>query len=134
MLLSYDPEVFFSGSQPSMLRALRAVDGYLYVGSPYTKYPGGIEVAFTEICRITGWLVKNGVKAFSPIAHSHPLCQYGWLDPLDHSIWLPLDKPLMDAAVGLIVVQMSGWKESHGLTEEIEVFKSAGKPIVYLRP
>jgi hypothetical protein len=106
--------------------------GFWYLGSPYSKYPSGPEAAFLCAAAIAAELLKQGVPIFCPIAHSHPLAQYGQIDPLDHKIWLPADRPMMDAATGLIVAQMEGWRESYGLTHEIEVFTAAGKPVLYL--
>jgi hypothetical protein len=107
---------------------------YYYLGSPYSKYPGGIEAAFQEICRITGEFAKRNISAYSPIAHTHPVAKASGLDPLDHKIWLPFDTPMMRGAYGLIVVCMESWKESHGLAHEIEWFGSHGRPIFYMVP
>ena len=106
--------------------------GFYYLGTPYSKYPYGTEAAFETAAAIAGELLKQAVPIFSPIAHSHPLAQYGNIDPLDHKIWLPADRPMMDAAAGLIVAKMEGWRESYGLTHEIEVFTAARKPVLYL--
>lgn len=107
------------------------MDGYLYVATPYTKYPGGIEEAFREACRVTAVLMRQGAKVFSPIAHTHPIATYGGIDPKDWEFWMAADAPLMEAASGLIVVMMPGWEESAGVAAEIEAFKAAGKPIYY---
>lgn len=115
---------------PSMLR--NTDGGYWYVGSPYSKYPDGIQAAFRDICRITGWLIGQGVPCYSPIAHTHPISLYARMDPLDHTVWLPADAPLMNAAHGLIIAEMAGWNTSFGLTHEIGVFEKAKKPIVHL--
>jgi hypothetical protein len=108
--------------------------GYWYVGSPYSKYPDGLEAAFRQVCRITGALIAEGINAYSPIAHTHPVAVHSGMDPLDHSIWLKADAPLMRAACGLIVCKMTGWEESVGLAHEIEVFEKAEKPVLFLTP
>lgn len=112
----------------------KATPGYWYVGSPYSKFAGGIDAAFEQISAVTAGLLRLGIGVFSPIAHSHPVAMHGALDPHDHSVWLPADRPLMDAACGLIVVAMPGWGESYGLSHEIDVFEAAGKTILYLPP
>ena len=116
------------------LASIRAAPGLWYLGSPYTRYPGGLEEAFLGATRAAAWLADNGVAAFSPIVHSHVLAQVGELDPLDHALWMALDEPLMDAAHGLIVVMMCGWEESYGVGEELRHFRAAGKPILFLQP
>lgn len=109
-----------------------AGDGYLYLATPYSKHPEGIDAAFRHACAAAGRLLSRGVKVFSPIAHSHPIAINGNVDPLSHEIWLAADRPFMDAARGMIVVMMPGWEESYGVQHEIEVFREQNKPIHYL--
>lgn len=105
---------------------------FYYLATPYSKYPYGMEVAFQEAARAGAWLLKQGLIAFVPIAHSHPLAVHGGLDLADHDIWLPADRPFMEAARGLIVAKMLSWEKSVGVQHEIDYFRSAGKPIYYL--
>lgn len=107
---------------------------YWYLATPYSKYVGGLEAAFTEACRQTALLVKAGVPVFSPIAHTHPIAMLAGMDPLDHTIWLPCDRPMMDAAWGLIVCKMDGWERSYGVAHEMDVFRQANKPVIYMKP
>jgi len=108
--------------------------GFWFLGSPYSKYPGGIDAAFDAVVQARGKLVRAGVTAFSPIIHSHPVAKACGIDPHDHSIWLPSERPMLDAACGLIVAMLDGWPNSVGLGEEIRLFRIAGKPIVYWDP
>lgn len=105
-----------------------------YLASPYSKYRHGLEEAFKEVSRQAALLVAEGVPVFSPIAHTHPIAIHGYLDPLDHTIWLPADEPMMHAASGLIVLMMEGWEESYGISVEIAAFQVARKPIIYMVP
>lgn len=107
------------------------IDGFWYVGTPYSKYSGGIHLAFRLACRYTAEFIRRGVPVFSPIAHSYCVATEGGIDPLDRAIWLPADAPLMKAAGGLIVVMLDTWRESVGLRHEIDAFEAAGKPVVY---
>jgi hypothetical protein len=104
---------------------------YWYLATPYSKYPDGIEAAFSDAAWAAGKFVEAGINVYCPIAHSHPIAIYGGLDPLAHEIWLSLDRPFMEHAYGLIVVKMPSWDQSFGVRQEIEVFERAGKPIVY---
>ena len=117
-----------------MIALLPVTKGFYYLGTPYSKYPAGLEAAFVEAARIAGVLIAAGLPIFSPIAHSHPIAMHGGLDPLAHEIWLRLDKHMMRAAEGLIVAEMDGWEESHGLAHEIDYFEAMDKPIFYLDP
>lgn len=104
----------------------------IYVGTPYTKFPAGIEVAFQAACFLTGRLLRAGLKVYSPIAHTHPIAIHGGLDPLDHSIWLPFDAAMMDKADAMIVAMMDTWESSRGVRHEMDAFAAAGKPIYFM--
>lgn len=98
-----------------------------YLATPYSKFPGGITAAFEAACAIAGELLKQGVKVYSPIAHTHPIATYAEIDPLDHNIWLPFDEAMMVAADVIVVARLPGWEESRGVAHEIEFFYLAGK-------
>jgi len=104
---------------------------FWYLATPYSKYADGLEAAFIEAAKATAFFVKNGVRVYSPIAHTHPVAVHGGLDPLDHAIWLPADRPFMETAYGLVVVKMPGWDASYGIGEEIKVFTAARKPVFH---
>lgn len=106
--------------------------GLVYLATPYSKWENGLEDAFIEAAKLTGRLLRCGVRAYSPIAHTHPIAVYGKLDALDHSIWLPFDEAIMERANVLLVAKMKGWDESRGIKHEIEFFEAAGKPVYYL--
>ena len=105
-----------------------------YLASPYTHYPHGPERAFAEACRIAAQLIQCHLKVYSPIVHSHALCLYSDLDPLDHKIWKPINDAMLSICEVLIVAHMEGWKESVGMKHEIEVFERSGKRIYDLDP
>ena len=106
----------------------------VYLGSPYSKYPDGIEAAFQEVSCIAARLLEQGVNVFCPIAHSHPLAEHGGLDPLDHSIWMPANTAYMGKSDALVIATMRSWKQSVGLHHEIEWFAQADKPIFFVDP
>lgn len=106
----------------------------LYVGTPYSKYPGSIEAAFKDACFLTGRLLTAGLRVYSPIAHTHPVAIHGGLDPMDHSIWLPFDAAMMAKADAMLVAMMATWESSFGIRHEIQVFIEAGKPVYFLDP
>lgn len=106
---------------------------YWYLASPYSKYPLGLEAAYRDSCKAAGWLLKRSLNVFCPIAHSHPIAQFGDCAHRDHDFWMRVDKPLVDHACGMIIVEMPGWQDSTGVKMEIDWFTAAGKPIYYLR-
>lgn len=108
--------------------------GLCYLATPYSKYPDGIESAFKDAAALAGKLLRCGVKVYSPISHTHPIAVNAHIDPLDHAIWLPFDRAMMDRCEVLLVAKMRGWERSHGIAHEIEVFTEAHKPVLYLDP
>lgn len=107
---------------------------FWYCATPYSKFHLGIEAAFEQACIQAALLISAGISVYFPICHTHPIAMQGGIDPLDHEIWLPADRAFMDAAKGLIVCKMDGWQDSYGVGVEIETFKAAGKPVVFMEP
>lgn len=105
-----------------------------YVGTPYTFYSDGLEAAWLEACRISGELVKRGVKVFCPITHGHAIAVYGGIDQLDTNIWYEQNAIFMKKCDCLIVAMMKTWEISKGLEQEIQYFLEASKPVYYLDP
>lgn len=106
-----------------------------YLATPYTKYEGGnIELAFRDAARIAAALLLAGINIYSPIAHCHPLSQYGDIDALDRDFWLKYQESMMARCDVLIVAEMKGWKESIGVKHEIAFFLRAHKTIFQLDP
>lgn len=106
----------------------------IYLASPYSKYPAGIDKAFEDISAIAGRLVELGFKVYSPIAHTHPIAKYSGIDPLDHSIWLPFDQAMMNVCGAILVAKMDTWEISFGIGEEVKTFMAADKPVYHLNP
>lgn len=106
----------------------------VYLATPYTKYRGGIELAFKDAAALAGRLLLSGVKVYCPIAHTHPIAECAGLDPLDHELWLAADAPFMHAAQALLVAEMDGWQVSKGIAHEMEFFQKVGKPFYFIDP
>lgn len=104
----------------------------IYVGTPYTRYDGGIERAFVDACKVTARLVERGLNVYSPIAHTHPIATHGGLDPLDLTLWLDFDAAMMLKSDAMIVARLPGWERSSGVRHEIDVFVQADKPVFHM--
>jgi hypothetical protein len=114
------------------LEFLRGIVPFVYLATPYSKYPAGQEAAYRDASTAAAELVRQNIPVFCPIAHTHPIAVYGNIDLLDLSIWLPADKPFIDLAGAIAVVQMEGWYVSNGITHEIATFRRQSKPIFKL--
>ena len=106
------------------------MSGFWYLATPYSLYVSGRHAAFKLAAETRGLLIRAGVAVFSPVVHSHPVALYADMDPLDYSIWLPSERPILDCARGLILLRAPSWELSLGMREERAIFLAAGKPIV----
>ena len=95
-----------------------------YLASPYTHKDKYImHMRFIQVCMVAGKLLEAGHKFYCPIAHTHPIADYGELPLDDHSLWLPFDEPILSRCDELWVVEMDGWRESTGIKFEMDFFK-----------
>jgi len=108
--------------------------GYWYLATPYTNFPGGHEVACRVACEQAALLMKAGVNVFCPIAHSHPIAVHGNMDKVDPDLWRRVDKPFVDAACGLIYLELPDSLASQGMHNELIEFVKDDKPIVFMQP
>lgn len=106
----------------------------VYVASPYSKYMWGLDGATKDISLVTGRLILKGLNVYSPIAHTHTIAINSGIDPLDHAIWMKFDEAMMKKSDALLVCQMAGWKESYGVSYEIEYFDKMNRPIYTFDP
>lgn len=109
-------------------------EGLIYLATPYSKYPGGTIKAYVAAAELAGRLMKAGLIVLSPIVHGHPISVHGDLDPLDHEIWLKLDRQIMQRCDAMLIAMMEGWRESYGIAKEIEYMTAWKKPIYELDP
>lgn len=104
--------------------------GYWYLATPYSKWAHGLEDACSVAQMLTARLMETRVPVFSPIAHTHGIATYVTeVDKRDHDFWLTADKPMVDAAHGLLIADLNGWKTSRGVLLEIKWGKEQSKPI-----
>lgn len=106
----------------------------VYLATPYNHPdPFVREERFTLACFAAATLMRNGVHLFCPIAHTHPIALQGNL-PCGWDYWREYDRLMLDACAELWVVQMSGWRESQGISGEIAIATIQNKPIYFLHP
>ena len=116
-----------------MIEELRQY-GMIYLATPYSKYPGGLEEAFVKAAKVSAALIEAGLSVYSPIVHSHPIAIHGDIDPHNHAIWLPFNEAMMKRSDALVVVKMFTWEGSLGIAHEIKHFTEAKKPVLYFDP
>lgn len=105
----------------------------IYLASPFTHPDADVrERRFQEACRAAAALMRAGLTVFSPIAHSVPIARFGL--PTNWEFWSQVDRDYLSRCDLLAVLTLPGWRESVGVTAEIEFAREFGLPIVYVAP
>lgn len=81
-----------------------------------------------EVSKIGLDLMKAGYVCWEPIASSYYKAT-NFKMPQDYTFWQERDRRMIKASDAVIVCDMPGWKESVGVTDEIEYARSLGKKI-----
>jgi hypothetical protein len=96
----------------------------VYLASPYSASgPHKKEIEedrFRHASWAAGILHRNGVMAFSPIAHGHALAEMVHL-PGDWDYWERSARLHVQRSDRLWILALSGWKDSTGVMAEVEI-------------
>lgn len=105
----------------------------IYLASPYSHPdPKVREERFRAVCEQAAKIFKMGLPVFSPIAHTHPIAEFGL--PKDFSTYKEFDQIFIQVCDEVWVLCIDGWKESVGIQKEIQLAKEKGKKVSYLFP
>lgn len=108
--------------------------GFVYLASPYSSHPEGLEAAFQLACQEAAMFVRAKVPVFSPVVHSHSVAVAGDIDPASHAIWLPMDVPMLRPATIMVVVDGPGRRESKGIAGELTAALALRMPVWFKEP
>ena len=99
----------------------------IYIASPYTSPDERVRHEnYLIVTKIAGDLVSRGAVAISPITYGHVIA--------DWNFWMDFCLVLLAKCDEILVCNtMVGWKESRGVTAEIEFAKKNGIKITYLK-
>lgn len=105
-----------------------------YLASPYSHPDPYIKhLRYEQINKIAVLLIERGLLLIEPIASCHDKSLKYKL-PTGYEYWKTRDRALIKKSDGVIVAMMDGWKESIGVTDEVEYATSLDKPILFLNP
>ena len=100
----------------------------VYLAGPYSHPdPEVREGRYRAACRKAADLMRKGALVFSPIVQSHPLTFHGL--PGDWAFWEHYDRRHLEQCDEVLVLTLSGWKESKGVQAEIALAEKLGKPV-----
>jgi hypothetical protein len=121
------------------MNELRSVDelwgpGVWYVATPYTDYPLGRDTAHHYAQRIGAALAGHDVHCFVPAAWGHAIAECADIDPCDTAFWDRFCAPFVHLARGMLIVRLTAWDKSRGISLERAYFTDAGKPVLACDP
>ena len=79
----------------------------------------------------TAEMMNKGEIVFSPTVHCHEMAIKHEL-PKTHAFWLKYDDAMIEKSDEVWVLCMPGYKQSKGITHELETAAKLGKPVIYL--
>jgi len=107
----------------------------IYLATPYSHRDEMVRLArFHAVNRKAAELMSRGYVVFSPISHSHPIANYIPREYVNSwEFWKAQDMPLLEWADELWVMDVTGWKESTGVTAEVARAMEMGMPVIFTR-
>lgn len=99
-----------------------------YLACPYTHADPKVKAWRVEAARrVAHYLILQGHFIYSPLTHNMPIDSLGihgdWLT------WRDFDHEMVARCDKLLVLRLSGWRESRGVQAEINHAKMLHKPI-----
>ena len=105
----------------------------IYLASPYSSKNTSVQKArFQDVARVASFFMKQNYQIFSPIAHTHPIAEYGL--PRGWEFWAEFDEWFISRCNEIWVLMLEGWKESTGVNAEIKLAEKFNKKIRYVDP
>ena len=106
----------------------------VYLASPYSHDDDAMMLwRFERAAEAAAYLMRQGLLVFSPIAHTHPIAQFGL--PKGWDFWKQYDSAFMDVCLGgIVVLALPGWVASKGVQAEIAYMRDKDRPIEFLYP
>lgn len=103
----------------------------IYLASPYSDpNPNVRRRRFQLACEHAAFLMRDhNLHVFSPIAHSHPIAEFGL--PSDWGFWQEYDKKFIAMCERMFVLKLHGWEQSKGVDAEISIALHLGIPVEF---
>jgi hypothetical protein len=104
----------------------------VYLAGPYSHTDPEVRAArAAALNRKAAWLMMQGLCVFSPITHGVALLDYFPYNERGWAFWGEQDRAHLLACDELHVLCLDGWRESRGVTDEIQWATEAGMPVIY---
>ena len=105
-----------------------------YLACPYTHEDEDVLLhRVATVNSVAASLISTfDLIVFSPISHSHPISLCGDL-PEEWEFWKKQDEAFLSCCNQIFVCTLPGWKESTGVTAEIQIARNMGLPLYYVQ-
>lgn len=104
----------------------------IYLASPYSSPDDLVRktrfLIAEQVCAI---LLNQGVFVYSPIVHCHELSARHQL-PTSFEFWRGYNFDMLRRADLISILAIPGWRESEGVSAELEMARLIGMPITYI--
>lgn len=106
--------------------------GIAYLACPYASESGCLmHTRLRAVTKVAGRLMNKGQVIFSPLTHNAPIAKAVEL-PTNWDFWSRIDLAFLAQCDRLLVLTLTGWKDSIGVQAEIKAAKAQGIPVYYL--
>lgn len=101
----------------------------IYLASPYKNESEFIRVnRYAKACAARDYFLRQGMFVYSPIAHNHNSINL----PNTWDFWSKFDFDMLSRCDKMFVLKLEGWKESVGVTAEINFASQHQIPVYYI--
>jgi hypothetical protein len=107
---------------------------FIYLACPYTHpEKDEMEYRMNMATALAAELMLDGKNVFSPLTHSHYLCEYMPEEyQTDFDFWISRDLEIVDKCDTMYVLKLDGWENSRGVAAEIDHAMKNSIPIKYV--
>ena len=106
----------------------------IYLATPYShRFPWVRWWRWIQANRAVAYLMRNGVHAFSPIAHCYMSEFLGGL-PGNFEFWEEYDRSMIARCDMFVVLMLPGWNTSRGVAAERAIAEGLDRSVIYIEP
>ncbi|HLH88257.1 MAG TPA: DUF1937 family protein [Xanthobacteraceae bacterium] len=109
----------------------------IYLACPYTHSCADIrEQRFVAATKAAASLIQSGYIVFSPVTMTHPIDSIiaGFDGTLGSEFWVSFDEAFMEVCAEMAILPLDGWRESSGISREIDFFIQRKRRVWFLNP
>lgn len=106
----------------------------IYLASPYSHENKRVEEQrFHNVLAKLSEFAQEGLHAYSPIAHWHPVAMRHQL-PTDFEYFRSINESMIKRCDYVVVLTLDGWEISRGVTHEMSFAQANNIPLLTVHP